>query len=113
SASFSTPVHRNRVEESIMPELPTLDPTRLTRLALGTLLSSLALSSLPAMAAMEVWRETHKYCEKQPDGSANPCGAVAYANGGGYNVARVYVESRDNEWDSNPACEGVSMSDAN
>lgn len=91
----------------------TANAERSTTMVLSAFMLTAALDTAFAADPIQVWEETHKYCEKKPDGTRNPCGAIGLGNGGGYNVARVEVESRDNEWDDYPQCSGVSMSDAN
>lgn len=80
---------------------------------LAALLAALVLSG-PAAAKTKKYTKTADYCtQKQPDGSDNPCGGIAYGNGGGYVVTRVTVKARssDNQkWDNNPNCAGLELS---
>src|SRR5690606_30147613 len=101
------------MQETPMRNRFMIDPARIAALTLGFLAAAGAVVPASAASGTEVWREVNSYCKEKPDGSHNPCGAVAYGNGGGYAVAKVTVESRDNDWDSYPQCKDVSMSNSN
>jgi hypothetical protein len=65
----------------------------------------------PAEAANKAFTKTHSYCqEKDENGNpVNPCAPLVYANGGTYQVKTTTVEERDNTYDTNPACNNVSL----
>ena len=81
----------------------------LPALALG----ALALSLLPGLethAATKKFTKTAAYCEgTQPNGNPNPCGGLGYVNAGGYTVTCTKVESTENPYDNNQACDGISF----
>lgn len=65
-----------------------------------------------AAAASKKYEYTADYCKgKQADGTANPCAAIVYGNGGAYVVNKVIVNARaEQQWDNNPNCSGFEVS---
>ena len=83
--------------------------------ALGVLVAASAAVSTNAFAKTKAFTKTNSYCaDNNGDGAPdNPCAALVYANGGAYQVKTTKVEMRDNDYDNNPACNGVSMASNN
>ncbi len=83
--------------------------------ALAVLASASAVVSTSAFAKTKAFTKTNSYCaDNNGDGAPdNPCAALVYANGGSYQVKTTKVEMRDNDYDSDPACNGVDMSSNN
>ncbi len=84
----------------------------LTAMALA--FAALALVAGPAEAKSKRFTDTATYCQaKQPNGMANPCGALVYANAtSNYYVNKVKLKARGTQtWDKNSACADLKMED--
>lgn len=86
-----------------------------TAITLSVVALASAAVSTSALAKSKAFTKTNSYCaDNDGDGNPdNPCAALVYANGGAYQVKTTKVEMRDNDYDSNPACDGVSMASNN
>jgi hypothetical protein len=105
--------HHKRQEEyeTVIRTSAIQGPTRAVfAVSAAVVILSVCLVS-PAEAASKAFTKTDSYCQdKDASGNpVNPCAALVYANGGAYQVKSTVVEARDNSYDTNPACNNVSL----
>jgi hypothetical protein len=90
--------------------ITTIQRMTRTLAAAGTAVAIAFVVASPAQAATQAFKKTNSYCnETNAKGDPNPCAALVYGNGGGYQVKTTKVEVRDNPYDTNPACNDVTM----